>query len=53
MKACDYYIEKDHKDYCIIKQTEVSRDTYKDYCRCDERKKCPIWQYYEKEGRRR
>ena len=45
-KACDYYIEKDKKDWCILKNTEISRDTYKEYCYRDEKKKCPIYQYY-------
>lgn len=52
MKSCDYYTEKNKKRWCMIKDSEISDDTYRDYCKCDERKKCIIWTYYEKEGRR-
>jgi len=44
-KTCDYYIEKSGRDYCILKNAEISRDFYRDYCRCDDMKKCPIYQF--------
>ncbi len=47
MKTCDYYSD-DHKNYwCILKKGEVSSETYRDFCRCDEMKKCPIYQYFK------
>ena len=51
-KYCDYFIEKSNKYFCILKDSEISNDTYKEYCKCDETKKCPIFQYFDKEKRR-
>lgn len=53
-KKCDYYIEKNNKDYCALKRekniedAEIGRETYMEYCRRDEMKKCPLYMFYEK-----
>ena len=52
-KKCDYYVDDHGKDWCILKKGEISRDTYKEYCYYDERKKCPLYQYYTEEMKKR
>lgn len=47
-KKCDFYIERSGRDVCVLKDSEVDRDTYRDYCYRDDKKKCPIYLYYEK-----
>ncbi len=47
-KKCDYYIERFGRDYCALKDEEISRELYRDYCYRDDMKKCPIYQFYEK-----
>ena len=52
MKTCDYYSD-DHRNYwCILKKGEVSSETYRDFCKCDEMKKCPIYQNFKENLRR-
>ncbi len=48
-KACDFYIERDRKEWCAIKKGQISYATYNEYCKNDYFKKCPIYQFYEKE----
>lgn len=51
---CDYYIEKSGKYYCVLKgktnDGRISYDTYKQFCKYDARKRCPIYQYCYKRG---
>ncbi len=37
----------------MVKKTEISYDTYKEYCKHDYSEKCPIYQFYvdAKEGK--
>ena len=47
-KACDFYVEKSGRDYCALKNAEVSRELYKDFCCRDDMKKCPLYIFFEK-----
>jgi len=44
-KSCDFYIEQGSKYWCVIKKAEISYETYREYCYCDDMKKCPIYMY--------
>ena len=52
MSKCDFYMEKDRKDFCTVKMEPVSYALYKNYCRCDDHN-CPIYQYYLKDKEQR
>ena len=47
-KKCDFYVERSGKDYCALKNEEISYSFYRDYCYRDDMKQCPIFQFYEK-----
>ena len=46
-KCCDYFVEKDKKEYCALKKDQISYEQYKEYCRADDMKKCPIYQFWK------
>ncbi len=48
-KNCDFYLDKGSKYICTVKQDEVNYSTYREYCKDNYSKKCPIYQYYLKE----
>ncbi len=45
---CDYSTERWGDDYCMLTDTKVSYDHYCDYCKRDNKKSCPIYQYWQK-----
>lgn len=48
-KDCDYYAEKGSKRFCMIKREgEISYDCYKEFCKNDYHKDCPIYKFYMK-----
>lgn len=52
-KCCDYLVERGSRYYCLLKKSdggEISDTTYKNYCKYDDMKKCPIYENHE-EGR--
>ena len=50
-KKCDFYTDKGRKYWCVIKDCEISEETYKTYCQYDEAKNCPIYLHYKKENK--
>lgn len=48
---CSFYLEKSNKYICMIKKGEIDYKVYKEYCKNDNSKNCPIYQYYLKEGK--
>ena len=47
-RNCDYYADGSWgKCFCVIKNGEVSYDTYKELCRYGDTKKCPIYKYWK------
>ena len=48
---CSFYFNKKNEYICTIKRGEISYEVYKEYCKNDYSKKCPIYQYYLKEGK--
>lgn len=51
-KMCDYYCDRHSSKYwCLLKEGEVSSETYKEYCKNDDCKNCPIYKHYsDKKG---
>ena len=47
-RTCDYYIERSGKDYCALKNEQISYQLAKDYCRRDDKESCPIYLFFEK-----
>ncbi len=45
---CDYSAERWGDDYCMLTDAKVSYDHYCDYCKRDNKKICPIYQYWQK-----
>ena len=50
-KKCDFYIDKGSKYICMVKKEEISTETYNEYCKFNYSEKCPIYQFYKKEGK--
>lgn len=48
-RDCSFYLDRDHKNICMLRQGEISYEVYKAYCKNDDSKKCPIYQYHLKE----
>ena len=48
MKKCNFYVGRGLRDWCMLKDDEVSSQTYQNYCRSDEMEKCPIYRYDRK-----
>lgn len=48
-KDCDFYLDKGSKYICMVRQSEIDYSTYKEYCKGDYSKNCPIYQYHLKE----
>jgi len=46
-KTCDYYTNYAGKEYCILKKAEISWQQYADFCKYDDMKECPIYQFYK------
>ncbi len=49
MSKCDYHIERSGRDLCALKGEEVSYTQYKEYCYCDRKEVCPIYQFWKKQ----
>ncbi len=46
---CSFYLEKGNQNICMIKKGEINNQVFREYCKNDYSKNCPIYQYYLKE----
>lgn len=49
---CSFYLDKNNKYICMIKQGEIDYKVYREYCKNDYSKNCPIYQYYLNERKK-
>ena len=49
---CEFYFEREKKDWCAIKQGRIEYKTYCEYCKNDNSKQCPFFIMYQNEKKR-